>query len=144
MTRSGFLALLALAALPACLTGPEVSPDARAAAEQWAQKDQAPAIIEPVAVWYANGNSSSSICGEIEARAGLGGARKTLRYIYDPNAKRPYGQVEMHEGWMATSVATTALLDANRKIFDGMWTEHCADAAPIRRRLATSIGIDLS
>lgn len=134
MYRSFVLAAASL--LAACAQAPDVAPDRRTAAERWVIKEQLPLSTKPIGIWYANRDPNSMICGEIEAPAQLQGDHPTLRYVFDDqHSKRPVAQVEMHRGWIGTGMATDALLEQNRRIFDAMWNEHCARAAPLRRRL---------
>ncbi|WP_288457821.1 hypothetical protein [uncultured Sphingomonas sp.] len=140
--RQGLL-LAVLAGLSACSAASGVTPAQREAAERWVIRDQMPAHATPIALWHANDNPASTLCGEIAAAGALRDRRTALRYIFDPNGRTPGGQVERHELWFATAAPTRQLLDTNRAIFDQLWSTHCAPFAPWRRKVAAWTGIDL-
>jgi hypothetical protein len=129
-----------LVLLPGCTAGGGVDLAERAKAERWVRHDQLPNSVTPLAIWHANGLPGGALCGEIEAPEMLKPQHATLRYVYDTNGA---AQVEKHEGWITLSGTSQALLDTNRRLFDQLWANHCADHAPFQRRLAAWTGIDL-
>lgn len=139
----GVAVAMALAPLAGCTTDGGVADTDRAAAERWVEREQAPIGAKPVALWYANGSAGSALCGEIEAPATIRDRQATVRYLYDPTLKHPDGHVEMHAGWATVDPATALVVDANRKLFDDLWSRFCAPYAPVTRRLAALTGIDL-
>lgn len=140
MRRAGMM-VLALA-LGACGNASEVTPAERAAAERWVTHEQMPLSTRPVALWHASDLPNGLLCGEIEAPAMLRDKRATLRYLYDQSGKRPWGQIEMHEGMITFSAVTQSLIDMNRGTFDNLWATSCAPYAPLLRRIAATTGID--
>ena len=137
MTSRHVLATVAL--LGGC-SGTPVDEREVATIDAWVRQEQSPAATEPIAMWYGDGNVDSIVCGEIVAPPAVQAYRSTLRFVYGPPRDHRGGQVEMHEAWLATG-AGQAALDANRSIFDALWNDHCASAAPPSRRLAAITGL---
>jgi hypothetical protein len=120
-------------------SGPPVAAREVSVVDAWVRKEQLPARTEPVAMWYGDGNVDGAVCGEIVAPEALREERPTLRFVYGPPRIYRGGQVELHEGWQATGIARTTL-EANRTMFNTLWNDHCAAAAPLSRRLAALTG----
>ena len=87
-----------------------------------------PSSINVTGMWHSNGDPSfSMICGEFEAPEALKGIRDSLRFIDDPDTK--VVQVEYHELWVSAG-GDMSLIEANRRIFNQLWDNHCAPYAP--------------
>lgn len=89
-----------------------------------------PRDIQVQGMWHMRGDKSfSGVCGEFAAPEALKPKRETLRFIDDPGTK--FVQVEYHELWVGNP-QTMIIVEANRKIFDQLWDEHCAPFSTIR------------
>lgn len=95
-------------------------------------RDQAgphgPKDIQIIDMWHARSDKDfSMICGEISAPPELKRFRDTLRFVDDPDTG--FVQVEYHELWTGAPTSM-AIIQANREVFDTLWTEHCAPFQP--------------
>lgn len=125
--------LLAAAALAACTASPPVTADLRDEATRFVREELDAPRATPSALWYADRDPGSMICGEVPAPAALASLRDRLRFVFQPGMTMPTGQIEYHELAIAGDPATAAALAGNRSAFNAVWDEHCRAAAPAGR-----------
>lgn len=116
--------LTACAFLASCSNSERLNSQLEAEVKSYFRSNSATSHMTVASAWHADGIPTSSVCGHIEAASGSG----KLRFHYDPAGK--YGQVELAEGTLGDSAATGSLIVENRKLFNDLWSNHCAAFAP--------------